>query len=1157
MGKTVSATLKLFDSFSSTLDKVNGTMSKTAAKMTSFREQVEKPIGGGGGMFKSLLGAQLVGGAVSKGLGVAQSAIGGLMGDLDESSKAWQTFQGNMEQLEMPTDKIADAKKDMQDYATQTIYSASDMASTYSQLAAVGIKNTGSLVKGFGGLAAASTDPTQAMKTLSQQATQMAAKPMVQWQDFKLMLEQTPAGIAAVAKTMGKSTSQLVKDVQDGTIKTQEFFDAVSKTGTNKQFSKMATEFKTVGQAVDGLKENLVNGLQKAYDNGSKKGIAFVSKLSDMVGKVDFTKIFDKVFGTLEGLFNKVSAFAKTFWKDFTATGAVQEVKDAFQAVGWAIESLYKAFKGNLGDMAGQSKSIGTIIGNGVKAAAEAIEKITRVINSMSPDQVKSLTKNLIALAAGITGFKAASKVIGGVGKALGGLGKALDTFTNHPILSSIALLAGAFVSAYTTIPEFRKQVNDAAKAVADFIKKVDFGKVMTGVGIIAGLALSFMGLAKAMGISFGLFKKFKKNPLESLGKGGKGNSSPLQSIADGFKSLQKSAGIAVVIASIALLAKSMTGIANAGAQAVPNMVTFGAVLGGLAIVFSKFGSGLQKNMAGIAVFGAAISVMALAMAPLASASAQAVPNMAAFGLVIGGLAAVFALAGQQLTVSAVGIAVFAGAVSILALAMTPLANAGSNAVANMATFGIVIGGLVAVFSIFGVALTAAIPAMLAFGAAILMAGAGIGAAAPGIAALPPVITALGSAFSQVVGTIGTAVSQIVTTVGTQLVNVFKQAGDSISQVAESIGTNVSKIADAIGDMAGKIGGGIKSVLDGIADVFNSIGNAALHAGQGLKAMGQGVQMLSDVGIVRTGTLLTALATGIGAVTAVSGGLSSAGQGLMQMAVASAMLALSAPLITAVLPGMATALATIAPVAPAAGQGLMVIGTGAATAAAGMSTFSASLLSVVASLAVLSALTTSFTSTASSAFDSFASKVQASMTKVVSAVQTGMAQAVAAVNSQSGALQSAGVNFVQGFINGITSQIGAAASAAASMAKAASSAAKANLDIHSPSRVMRDQVGKYFTLGFAKGITDHTPAAQQASADMSNAAVSSSGAGDLVSAASTGGTAETGGRSVSIQIGAGAFQIALPDGSQQSMQNLVAALEQYFVELENGSLQYP
>ena len=73
------------------------------------------------------------------------------------------------------------------------------------------------------------------MKTLSQQATQMAAKPKVQWQDFKLMVEQTPAGIAAVAKTMGKSTQQLIKDVQDGKIKTEDFFDAVAKTGTNKQ----------------------------------------------------------------------------------------------------------------------------------------------------------------------------------------------------------------------------------------------------------------------------------------------------------------------------------------------------------------------------------------------------------------------------------------------------------------------------------------------------------------------------------------------------------------------------------------------------------------------------------------------------------------------------------------------------------------------------------------------------------------------------------------------------------------------------------------------------------------------------------------------------------------------------------------------------------
>ncbi|MHA6403261.1 tape measure protein, partial [Escherichia coli] len=154
--------------------------------------------------------------------------------------------------------------------AQQTIYGASDMASTYSQLAAVGTKNVDQLVRGFGGLAAASSNPQQAMKTLSEQATQMAAKPMVQWQDFKLMLEQTPAGISAVAKTMGVSTQQLIKNVQDGKVKTEDFLNAIAKTGTNANFTKMATQFKTVGQAIDGLKETMAKKLQGAFDRVGK-----------------------------------------------------------------------------------------------------------------------------------------------------------------------------------------------------------------------------------------------------------------------------------------------------------------------------------------------------------------------------------------------------------------------------------------------------------------------------------------------------------------------------------------------------------------------------------------------------------------------------------------------------------------------------------------------------------------------------------------------------------------------------------------------------------------------------------------------------------------------------------------------------------------------
>ena len=45
----------------------------------------------------------------------------------------------------------------------------------------------------------------------------------------------------------------MIKNVQDGKIATEDFFDAIAKVGTNKSFTKLATEYKTVGQAMDGL----------------------------------------------------------------------------------------------------------------------------------------------------------------------------------------------------------------------------------------------------------------------------------------------------------------------------------------------------------------------------------------------------------------------------------------------------------------------------------------------------------------------------------------------------------------------------------------------------------------------------------------------------------------------------------------------------------------------------------------------------------------------------------------------------------------------------------------------------------------------------------------------------------------------------------------
>lgn len=340
---SVKAVLSAVDSgFTSTMSKAVGSMKKVGESVKGFGSKFDKPLKPANtsvlGLAKSI-GLVAVAG---KAFNVVSGFVGGMVSDLSASSATWQVFNGNMKTFGKSKSEIAGVKAELMDFAQKSIYSSSDMASTYAQLAAVGTKNTTQLVKGFGGLASAAEDPKQAMKTLSQQATQMAAKPMVQWQDFKLMLEQTPAGMAAVAKSMHMSTGDLVKNVQAGKISTEDFFNAIAKTGTNANFTKMATQFKTVGQAADGLKETITNKLQGAFDNMSQVGINAIVKLTDWIQKIDFDAIIASAvkFGTdVYNAIMKVVNYVQqnSDWLGPLAVGIAAGVT-AFMAINGAIK---------------------------------------------------------------------------------------------------------------------------------------------------------------------------------------------------------------------------------------------------------------------------------------------------------------------------------------------------------------------------------------------------------------------------------------------------------------------------------------------------------------------------------------------------------------------------------------------------------------------------------------------------------------------------------------------------------------------------------------------------------------------------------------------------------------------------------------------------
>lgn len=334
---SVKAVLQAVDeNFTSTTNKAMQMMNKLGATSDSVSSRMNKGGSATSSTFKSVAGAIGVMSLGTAALGAISNGISDVYKGLSETSATWQTFNGNMAYIGKSSGEISKVRGELTKFAQQTIYSASDMASTYSQLAAVGTKNTTKLVKGFGGLAAASENPQQAMKTLSEQATQMAAKPMVQWQDFRLMLEQTPAGIAAVAKTMGMSTSELIKNVQDGKVKTEDFFNAIAKAGTNANFSKMATQYKTVGQAMDGLKETATNALLPTFDKIGSYGIKAISGIINYLDGINPQALAQSIGSAVDSVINVLS----------TVFNFINQNKDWLGPLAVSVVTFIGAFKG-------------------------------------------------------------------------------------------------------------------------------------------------------------------------------------------------------------------------------------------------------------------------------------------------------------------------------------------------------------------------------------------------------------------------------------------------------------------------------------------------------------------------------------------------------------------------------------------------------------------------------------------------------------------------------------------------------------------------------------------------------------------------------------------------------------------------------------------
>ena len=1029
-----------------------------------------------GSVFKSVLGANLVSSAITSGIGMVGSGIREMVGELNSSQKAWKTFEGNLQAFGRSSDEIRKAKTEMQDFATKTIYSASDMASTYSQLDAVGTKNVGSLVKAFGGLAASAENPAQAMKSLSTQATQMASKPKVAWMDFKIMMEQAPAGMAAVAKEMGMSTAELVSAVQDGKIKTEDFFDAMNRAGNSDAFQKMATEFKTVDQAIDGAKESLSNKLMPAFEKLNAFGIKAVNALSNALEKINFGKLADglgkflesidvekivaKVSSTISNLAGKV----KAFWAAYANTGAVSAFISAIQSIAGAIGHIWNSLTAS-----NELNTLASVLGNVVKWLSQAATVAANFISSLPAGAIQAIVGGLVGLVAGFKTFNF------------------LKSFNPFNIFKRNATEAAS--GAAEAITQGRSKIAQILGSLSSVISSIGGAVKSAATGIGVGIKVALSGLSQVI-LAFGAALQ-TAGVANILAFGG-----AVATAAVGI-----GAGVAIIAAGFALLATQGQGVAtiiNAVGEAFATVAT--AIIG---------------------AFAQAIVTVAGVLPIVTSALANLAPLIVAFGQAFGAAAPFVSALGEAITsiasVLPPVISAFSQGVAAIIEAVTPIVEIIGNVFTTVAQ--IVADAIVQIVQ----SLTPFMPAVVQIAQA-----------------LAPVLQSIAEAFTTLVAQISPIIDSIANlfrTLGNVIKSVLDGAKGVIEGFGNAVRTildGVSGIFDSIGRAALSAGQGFKLLAQGVVMITNtnlgdmaaSLGAVALgvgniasksaglaQAGNAMKTLGVGMTTVSSQanaavsGLTNFAARITSLQT---AVTALPSILASAASGFASFAsqVVSGIAGLSA--INAPITALRTQITTITPALLQAAMGFVAFGAQVIAINTSLTIVSATFVQVGASAASASGQITAISASTASAIAAFASmsaQVQSSMQMMLSVVrstgsqmisqgrQTGqqtsqnIAQGIrggggqvrSAMSSLVNAARSVGMSGAatmryvgsmigQGLAQGMYSALGAVTAAANALVAQAERAAQAKARIHSPSRLFRDNVGRYISQGMAVGI---------------------------------------------------------------------------------------
>jgi phage-related protein len=629
---------------------------------------------------------------------------------------------------------------------------------------------------------------------------------------------------------MGMSTSELVTAVQDGEVSTKKFFNAIKAAGgEGTELAELATEAKTIGQAMDGLKETVANKLTPAFDYLSQIGIKAVEGISDVLGGIDGEAIKEAVVGWVED--------AKPYWESFK--NAASKVWAVISGVAKNLAPVFASLKKTMG---GAVKSVLDQIG---KIDADAlVSKISGGIQKAKPywEAIRSVISSVAGVIAKVLPYiKKVGAAIGNffldnsgtIAKFIPYIAGAIGAFKGFKLVKGLFGKASSAVdSAGSAIGNGMSKIAQIINSFGDLFKSVGVGISTAATGIGKGIQNVFVGIGKALQLA---------NPANILALG---------------------AAVAIAAIGFTFLAQEGEGVAT--------------ILEGIGSVVESIGAALGEVIsATINAIAEALVTLAPVMPIIAQSLVMLTPLVIAFGQAFSLVAVAIGEA-----ISKIVVAIGEG-IALIIEALTPVVEILANLIENVVQ--ILVDAAVRIVEAIAPVLPAFTEAFTKITEVVSNAIVSIiEILAPYIPEITKMVEATSLAIQAICEAFTTLVEQIVPVIES-VTELVKQLGSTLTEILGGASELVTAFGDTISQVIDSIGNAISGVIDSIGGVFDSMGEAALNAGKGFEHLASGVKTITKLNLFDMAASMTAVAISLGDLVKKSKGIADAGKGMSDL----------------------------------------------------------------------------------------------------------------------------------------------------------------------------------------------------------------------------------------------------------------------------------